>query len=306
MVRSAEGTGAARGRWTGGTPSMASSPLQRERGGPGQPRLLIMDVCGAFMRPLGGWMPVGKLVGLMAEVGVDEQATRSAVSRMRQRDLLVAESRDGQRGYRLSDKALVSLDESDRRIFSRVHSATVAEGWVLVSYSIPEQERDKRHVLRSRLEWLGFGMLASGLWLAPRWIQPELEAAIKTLGYEEYVTVFEAHHLGFEDLPALVGRCWQLEDLRDLYVEFLGTASTTARRWRGRTDLDSGAHDRDAYADYVSTLHQWRKFPYLDPGLPAELMPRRWEGQRAADLFFELRDRLEGPARRFVADYVAS
>jgi phenylacetic acid degradation operon negative regulatory protein len=285
---------------------MASSPLQRERGGPGQPRLLIMDVCGAFMRPLGGWMPVGKLVGLMAEVGVDEQATRSAVSRMRQRDLLVAESRDGQRGYRLSDKALVSLDESDRRIFSRVHSATVAEGWVLVSYSIPEQERDKRHVLRSRLEWLGFGMLGSGLWLAPRWIQPELEAAIKTLGYEEYVTVFEAHHLGFEDLPALVGRCWQLEDLRDLYVEFLGAASTTARRWRGRADLDSGAHDRDAYVDYVSTLHQWRKFPYLDPGLPAELMPRRWEGQRAADLFFELRDRLEGPARRFVAGYVAA
>ncbi|MGY1608357.1 PaaX family transcriptional regulator [Geodermatophilus sp. SYSU D00700] len=300
MVRSPEGAGPARGRWTGGTPSMAASPLQRERGGPGQPRLLIMDVCGAFMRPLGGWLPVGRLVGLMAVVGVDEQATRSAVSRMRQRDLLVAETRHGQRGYRLSDKALVSLDESDRRIFSRVHSATVAEGWVLVSYSIPEQERDKRHQLRSRLEWLGFGMLNSGLWLAPRWIQPELESAIKTLGFEEYVTVFEAHHLGFEDLPALVRRCWQLEDLRDLYVEFLGTASTTAQRWRDRP-----GDDRDAYVDYVSTLHQWRKFPYLDPGLPAELLPERWEGQRAADLFFELRDRLEAPARRFVTDFVS-
>jgi phenylacetic acid degradation operon negative regulatory protein len=279
---------------------MAASPLQRERGGSGQPRLLIMDVCGAFMRPLGGWLPVGKLVGLMAVVGVDEQATRSAVSRMRQRDLLVAETRDGQRGYRLSEKALVSLEESDRRIFARVHSATVAEGWVLVSYSVPEQERDKRHVLRSRLEWLGFGMLSSGLWLAPRWIQPELESTIKTLGYEEYVTVFAAHHLGFESLPDLVGRCWQLEDLRDLYVEFLASAGAVAERWRARP-----GDDRDAYVDYVFTLHQWRKFPYLDPGLPAELLPRRWEGQRAGDLFLELRDLLEQPARRFVAGFVA-
>jgi phenylacetic acid degradation operon negative regulatory protein len=279
---------------------MASSPRSRERTGPGQPRLLIMDVCGAFMRPLGGWLPVGTLVGLMAVVGVDEQATRSAVSRMRQRDLLVAEARDGRRGYRLSEKALVSLEESDRRIFSPGHAATVAEGWVLVSYSIPEQERDKRHLLRSRLEWLGFGLLNSGLWLAPHWILPELEMAVKALGFEDYVTVFEAHHLGYEDLSALVGRCWDLDHLRELYVEFLDSASATATRWR-----ESPGDDRAAFVDYVLTLHQWRKFPYLDPGLPVELLPRPWEGQRAADLFFELRDRLEQPARLFVTDFVA-
>ncbi|MGY1694327.1 PaaX family transcriptional regulator C-terminal domain-containing protein [Geodermatophilus sp. SYSU D00814] len=300
MVRSPETPGPVRGRWTGGTPSMSASPLQREHGAPGQPRLLIMDVCGAFMRPLGGWLPVARLVGLMAVVGVEEPATRSAVSRMRQRDLLVPETRGGQRGYRLSERALAALDEADRRIYSRVPSSTVAEGWVLVSYSVPERERDKRHVLRSRLEWLGFGMLGSGLWLAPRWIQPELEAAVEALGFEEYVTVFEAHHLGFEDLPALVGRCWHLEQLRDLYAEFLDTAGTTAERWRSHP-----GDDRDAFVDHVSTLHQWRKFPYLDPGLPAELLPPEWEGKRAADLFFELRDRLEEPARRFVADFVS-
>lgn len=278
------------------SPSLASSP--RQYGRAGQPRLLIMDVCGAFMRPLGGWMAVSKLVGLMSELGVDEQATRSAVSRMRQRGLLHSEERDGHRGYRLSEVALERLAESDRRIFSGVHTSTVAEGWVLVSYSIPEEERDKRHVLRSRLEWLGFGMLANGVWLAPRWIEAELELALKTLGYEEYVTVWAAGYLGFEDLSALVARCWDLVELRQLYAEFLATASATAKRWR-KKDGDG----RAAYVDYVSILHQWRKFPYLDPGLPAELLPKNWEGRKAAELFFELKEQLEAPALRFVADY---
>lgn len=286
--------------WSGATPSMADSPRERDKVPGGQPRLLIMDVCGAFLRGLGGWIPVGRLVGLMAELGVDEQATRSAVSRMRQRDLLVAESRGGQRGYRLSEQGVSRLEQSDRRIFARPPTSAIAEGWVLVSFSIPEDDRDKRHQLRSRLEWLGFGKLSNGLWLAPRWIQPEAEEMVKGLGFADYVTMFQARHLGFGDLAELVARCWDLHELREMYREFIAAANPVARRARGgRVD------GHRAYLDYMVTLHQWRKFPYLDPGLPAELLPRNWEGQRAADLFFEVRDRLERPARQFVAAYCA-
>lgn len=287
-----------RSGWGGGTPSMADSPRQTDRATGGPPRMLIMDVCGAFLRGIGGWIPVGRLVGLMAELGVEEQATRSAVSRMRQRELLVAEVRDGQRGYRLSEPGISRLQQSDKRIFSRPRRSTVAEGWVLVSYSIPEDERDKRHQLRSRLEWLGFGNLSSGLWLAPRWLESEVEQMVKGLGYDEYVTVFEAHHLGFEPLEDLVARCWRLDELREMYREFIAVAQPVARRARSAR-VDS----RSAYVEYTPILHQWRKFPYLDPGLPPELLPKGWEGERAADLFFEIRDRLERPARRFVADY---
>jgi phenylacetic acid degradation operon negative regulatory protein len=282
---------------------MAASPHERGSAG-GQPRLLIMDVCGAFMRPLGGWLPIGKLVGLMAELNVDGQATRSAVSRMRQRGLLVPEAHGTQRGYRLSEAALASLEEADRRIFSPPPSSSVADGWVLVSFSIPEEERDKRHLLRSRLEWLGFGLLANGLWLAPRWIQPELEHMVKDLGFEEYVTVWAAGHLGFGDLSALVARCWDLVELRGMYSDFLTVARDIADRWRA----PAGATDdgRAAYVDYVSTLHQWRKFPYLDPGLPREVLPHGWEGRHAADLFHSLRRRLEPAAIAYVSEFVGA
>ena len=45
--------------------------------------------------------------------------------------------------------------------------ALLTDGWVLLSFSMPEEERDKRHVLRSKLMWLGLGNVSSGLWIGP-------------------------------------------------------------------------------------------------------------------------------------------
>jgi len=47
-------------------------------------------------------------------------------------------------------------------------------------------------------------------------------------------------------------------------------------------------------------LTDWRRLPFLDPGLAPELLPSRWPGVRAAATFFELQSRLAGPAHRFV------
>jgi phenylacetic acid degradation operon negative regulatory protein len=34
-------------------------------------------------------------------------------------------------------------------------------------------------------------------------------------------------------------------------------------------------------------VHAWRKFPFLDPDLPIELLPARWPRERAHALFVE-------------------
>jgi phenylacetic acid degradation operon negative regulatory protein len=66
-------------------------------------------------------------------------------------------------------------------------------------------------------------------------------------------------------------------------------------RWAGTASPPG----RDAFVDYVHVLTAWRRFPYLDPGLPAALLPAKWAGAAAADLFFELRRALERPAHDF-------
>lgn len=288
--------------WTTGTPSTSAAP----RGAPADPTDgrsggLVLDVAGAYLRPLGGWMPVAALITLMGELGVEEQAVRSAVHRIAKRGLLVPEGRDGVRGYRLSESAEPLLDEADRRIFSTAARARSNDGWVLVSFSVPEHERDRRHVLRSRLSWLGFGNLSSGLWIAPARVADELAEDMRRLGFEKYVTVFVAEHVGYEPTDEVVRRCWDLDGLREMYAGFLERWEPVRGSWAPQRRPDP----RAAFVDYTLLLNQWRKFPYLDPGLPLSLLPADWEGQRAAEVFFTLRAKLEGPAVRHAREVAA-
>lgn len=266
-------------------------------GSKGRPKSLILDLYGAYIRQLGGWIAVSNLIRLMGQLGVDEQAVRSAVSRMTRRGLLAQQTLAGVRGYRLSDEALRMVAEGDRRIFSTIQPARLDDGWIVVAFSVPEDERDRRHVLRSRLTWMGFGMLANGVWMAPRRMLPELRDTVRRLEFERYVHVFDGAYGGFEELERLVRRCWDLDGLRAMYRQFLSEFGPVRRRWTaGSPDLD----ELRAFVDYTSVLDRWRRFPYLDPGLPVELLPSGWEGRAAADLFFELRERLELPAARHV------
>lgn len=258
--------------------------------------MLIMDVCGAYMRPLGGWFSIATFVALMAELGVDERATRSALLRMKHRELLVAETRRTQRGYRLSERALPLLAESEQRIFGYRTLARLADGWVLVSFSIPEEERPNRHVLRSRLSWLGFGKLSNGLWIAPRRMLRELEKNVEELGFQRYVTIFDATFYGFGDVATLVQRAWNIDELANMYREYVEWARPVVEQWRSVNEPEGN----QAFVDYTLALFHWRKFPYLDPGLPLELLPADWTGAEAGELFHELHERLEGPATAYV------
>jgi hypothetical protein len=124
--------------------------------GAAQPRQLIVSLYGLYTRQNNGWLSVAAAVRLMAELGVDGQAVRSSLSRLKRRGLLVARRLDGAAGYEPSPVALDILSDGDARIFGR-RRATTADGWLLVIFSVPESERDKRHQLRAQLTHLGSG-----------------------------------------------------------------------------------------------------------------------------------------------------
>ncbi len=262
---------------------------------PQQPRALIVTVYGLYARELGGWLSVASIIRLMAELSVDEPAVRSSISRLKRRGLLVAERLDGTAGYGLSTPARAILDEGDRRIFAR-RRASLAEGWLLAVFSVPETERHRRHQLRSRLAWLGFGTVGSGVWIAPAHLFDEARDVLLRHGLDSYVDLFRADHLAFGDVSAQVRQWWDLPRLQGLYRDFLGQHASVLARYRRRRSVD----EPTAFVQYVGALTHWRRLPYADPGLAIEVLPRGWGGQRAADTFFELRERLAGPAHRFV------
>jgi phenylacetic acid degradation operon negative regulatory protein len=260
-----------------------------------QPRHLIVTVYGLYARPDGGWLSVAALIRLLAELGVDEPAVRSAISRLKRRGILEARRQEGSAGYQLSAEALAILREGDARIFRR-RRATLADGWLLAVFSVPEAERHRRHVLRSELTRLGFGMVAPGVWIVPAHPDDATAETLRRLGLHAYADLFHADHLAFGDPGDKVRRWWDLDELERRYDAFTRAYEPTLRRWQA----GGGAGEREAFADYVRALTDWRRLPYSDPGLPAEVLPANWIGIRAAEEFFALRALLEEPARAYV------
>jgi len=273
-------------------------------GGPARPRQLILSVYGLYGRSGGGWLPVAALIRLLAEAGVDEPAVRSAISRLKRRGILQARRRGGSAGYRLSAEALAILRDGDTRIFRRQRAA-LADGWLLAVFSVPESRRHLRHVLRSELARLGFGMVAPGVWIVPAHPHDTTAQTLRRLGLDAYADLFHADHLAFGDPAAKVRRWWDLGLLESRYQDFVAVHEPVLRRWHGRGSAPGEPDGRQAFADYVRAVTDWRQLPYLDPGLPAELLPPGWIGLRAGEDFFALRSLLEEPARAHAARVIA-
>jgi phenylacetic acid degradation operon negative regulatory protein len=265
-----------------------------------QPRALIVTIYGLYARDAGGWLSIAALIRLMAELGVEDSAVRSAISRLKQRGLLESSRVGGAAGYGLSARGSAVLTEGDRRIFQRPR-ASAADGWLLAVFSVPEDQRARRHMLRSRLSWLGFGSVSAGVWIAPGQLADEAQDVLAADGLAGYVTLFSADYLAFGDAAQEVGRWWDLDRLEQLYQAFIDSAGPVLERWQG---ADPAEMPGQAFADYVRVLTAWRRLPFLDPGLPAALLPADWNGARAEDLFEQLRAVLGEPARQHAAEVI--
>jgi phenylacetic acid degradation operon negative regulatory protein len=252
-------------------------------------------------------MSVASLVSLLGDLGIDEPAVRSSISRLKRRGILVARrlggaagSRPAERGaagYELSGEGQAILREGDHRIFRR-ERARLGDGWLLAVFSVPEAERHQRHVLRSQLSRLGFGTAAPGVWIAPAYLHEATAEMLARLGLSGYADLFHADHLAFGDLATKVRQWWDLDRTERLASEFVAAYEPVLLGWPGRR---AASRPREAFADYVRVLTDWRRLPYLDPGLPAELLPPGWTGARAAEIFFTLQSRLAGAAGEHAA-----
>jgi phenylacetic acid degradation operon negative regulatory protein len=263
-------------------------------------RQLILTIYGLYARPEGGWLSVAALIRLLADLGVEEPAARSAISRLKRRGMLESQRHDAAAGYQLSAEALAILREGDARIFRR-RRATLADGWVLAVFSVPEAERHQRHVLRSELARLGFGMVAPGVWIVPAHPDDTTAETLRRLGVDRYADLFRADHRAFADLAGKIREWWDLGELERLYEAFIRAHEPALRRW----ERAGPAGGREAFADYVRALTDWRRLPYADPGLPAELLPPGWIGVRAAEEFFTLRSLLAEPAQAYVRQVIS-
>jgi phenylacetic acid degradation operon negative regulatory protein len=252
------------------------------------PRSLLMTFFGAFLRRLGGRIAVADLVALMGDLDLDEQAVRSAVSRLKRRGVIAPERLAGAAGYRLTPRGAAILEAGDARIFGR--NGTQRGGWLLVVFSIPEARRALRHKLRTRLQWLGLGTVAAGVWIAPAHAEAEVRRTVADLGVEGHVELFRGDHLGSGDA---IAEWWDLDAIAAEYRAYVAA-------WEPALAGDGRPSGAAAFAGHVRQLDAWRRIPFHDPGLPASALPADWPGGHAWAVFRALDRRLSRAALRHV------
>jgi len=230
--------------------------------------------------------PVAALVRLLAPLGIQAPAVRTAVSRMVRQGWLLAVRLDAGPGYALTPRAARRLDAAAERVY-RTSAAPWDGNWHLLVVQ-PLATRAGRERLDSALAFHGYGALGGGTWLSPR-PAPELDATLAEAGAR--AERFRAEHDG--DALALLSRAWDLDGLARSYTRFL------AEREEALAVADVSS-DEGAFAARSVLVHAYRKFLFVDPGLPPSLLPADWTGTKASAWFGEQAALLLPAARRFV------
>lgn len=254
---------------------MHTGPAERRREtGADSARALLLTVLGEFVLPRGAPVWTGVLVAALDEIGgIEEKAAPGRGAHRRGGDLVRAERAGRRVRWHLTPTGTRLLTDGTERIYGFGRRVAEWDGrWLVLAVSVPETRRQLRHRLRTRLTWAGLGSPLPGLWITPdTGKEQEVAAVVAELAVEAFTVTGPSGVVG--DPARVVADAWALADVEQRYREFLGHPVPA---------VDSSA---EAFREQVRLVQRWRRFPFLDPALPAELLPASWPGAAAVELF---------------------
>ncbi|HEY2637795.1 MAG TPA: PaaX family transcriptional regulator C-terminal domain-containing protein, partial [Solirubrobacteraceae bacterium] len=137
----------------------------------------------------------------------------------------------------------------------------------------------------------GFGSLGGGLWITPHVDREALVTqSAHAAGADASVLSFRTELGALGDTAAVIGQAWDLAELRAHYDQFMADF----RRLRPRGPAQT-------FAAQTGLVHAWRRFPFTDPDLPDDVLPRGWPRRRAHELFHARHERWDPAAQEHFA-----
>jgi phenylacetic acid degradation operon negative regulatory protein len=250
--------------------------LRRRSVGAPAARSVLLTLLGEFVLPTpeGVWQET--LINALGALDHKTQAARQALARSVTAGWLRTERHGRRSRVYLSPDTATMLSAGAERIYSFGEPWEWEGHWLLVVLRVPEERREIRHQVRTRLAWEGFGSIGGGLWISPH---VEREEALRDMAGDESVAELLTFHaeLGAIGDPArVIADAWDLDAVAQAYREFISQFG----RLRPRTP-------EATFRAQAAMVHAWRKFPFLDPDLPEETLPAAWPRSRAHAVFHE-------------------
>lgn len=253
---------------------MSESALRPRAGS--SAKALLLTTLGEFVLPHRGSVWTSTVVRALGALEIEERNARQALTRLADQGVIRSQQEGRRARWQLTEAGRDLLTSGTERIYGFGAADDAWDGrWLVVLCSVPEEQRAKRHQLRSRLGFAGFGFLAPGVALSPH-LEREAVAnrVLEDLGLVPGAVVFRAEAGDLASTEELLERAWDLAALAGHYEEFL--------RSFGRRSPRS---DEAQFVALARLVHAWRHFPFVDPEIPLRLLPHRWPGRRAKTLF---------------------
>jgi phenylacetic acid degradation operon negative regulatory protein len=253
-----------------------NAQLRRRSVGAPAARSVLLTTLGEYVlsAPDGVWQET--LIAALGTLDYKTQAARQAMARSVTAGWL-STTRHGRRSrIHLTDSSERMLRTGAERIYSFGDGWQWDGQWLLVILRVPEQRREVRHQLRTQLAWAGFGSLGGGLWISPH-VDREGELRDRVSGGTvAELQSFRAELGSIGDPAKLVADAWNLDEVAGAYHDFIARFA----RLRPRTP-------EATFKAQTLLVHDWRKFPFLDPDLPEDMLPAHWPRSRAHGVFRE-------------------
>lgn len=258
---------------------------------------MIFTLYGDYISHYGSKIWIGSLIRLLSEFGHNDQSVRAAISRMNKQGWVQSEKVGNKSYYSLTDRGQKRIDEAGKRIFKLMPEKWDGK-WRIFMYNIPEEIRNVRDELRKELVWSGFGTLSSSCWISANDLEKQVFDLIEKYEIGDYVDFFISKYEGPHENSRLVEKSWNLEDINMKYQEFISEYSQKYIIDKNKIQKGNKT-DAECFVERTKLVHEYRKFLFVDPGLPEDLLPEKWLGGHAASLFSDYYKELAEPASRF-------
>lgn len=243
---------------------------------------LIFTIYGDYIRHYNNRIWVGSLIRLLEAFDHNPQSVRMSLSRMSKQGWLSIDKEGKKSFYTLTEAGKNRLNTAAGRIFN-IGKERWDGRWLMVVLQNRFDDARHRQAFIRELEWHGFGQLSTNVYITPNPLHETMDRLSVKYNLEDKVDIFSAEYTAGEN-SRLIQRGWNIEEINERYESFFEKYSRDYVLDR-QLIAEGRLTDAECFIKRVMLTHEYRKFLFIDPGFPAELLPGRWLGHHAGQLF---------------------
>ncbi len=235
--------------------------------------------------------PLKEAVELGHLLDKSDHSIRACIKRFAKSGILIREASPRKAAlYSLSPKGEILANEvisKFKRIHAIIESKHTWDGtWTLISFAIPERIRKSRDDLRVRLREIGFGLLSSGVWIAPGDVSEIAKNLADSLGVGNKIMISLSNKVSLGGVPIelATSKIWPLAMINEEYKTMQARMNRRTETMRSQIEKDSPPDAREAFLKLFLVNSEIADLILHDPCLPAELLPKDWMGLEVQDL----------------------